>query len=154
MKCLADLTGGLLSQGLGELTDPNIDAMVKYDDPFDLIERGNAFASSSSHWSAADAYFQASISLEHRAGTLSNPPSNEIEQRRIVTLFRTQSLEYFFKARHSLLRALTLENEQDRQNSKRAANCESHLLLYWERIKQKKRDIIQATFHDYSWRGN
>lgn len=94
------------------------------DDPFDLIQRGNAFASSSSHWSAADAYSRASMVLQHRADEIGNSStsSNKMkeEEQKIKALFTTQSTEYFYKARHSLLEAMSFENEQDRVNAAQA----------------------------------
>lgn len=91
------------------------------EDPFDLIQKGNAFHSSSSHWSAAYAYSRASLALRHRADAISASPAftraKKNEQEKIISLYRAQSLEYFYKARHSLLTALTFENEQDRRNT-------------------------------------
>ncbi|KAL3802644.1 hypothetical protein HJC23_011968 [Cyclotella cryptica] len=102
------------------------------EDPFDLIQRGNAFHSSSSHWSAADAYSRASLALRHRANVLSasapakkktkptkkeNDGVEEEEEEKIISLYRAQSLEYFYKARQSLLTALAFENDQDRRNT-------------------------------------
>ena len=88
------------------------------EDPFDLIQRGNAFHSSSSHWSAADAYSRASLALRHRADVISaSTQAKKNEEEKIISLYRAQSLEYFYKARQSCLTALTLENDQDRRNT-------------------------------------
>lgn len=90
-------------------------------DPFDLIEQGNAFFSASDHWRSADCYSQASTCLRGRANILSTQIKNgnhdqsvESEKRKVVSLFRAQSLEYLYKARQCLIKAMQFENEQDR----------------------------------------
>ena len=90
-------------------------------DPFELIERGNAFFSASDHWRSADCYSRASTCLRDRADTLSTQIKNgdhdqsvESEKRKVVSLFRAQSLEYLYKARQCLLKAMQFENDQDR----------------------------------------
>jgi hypothetical protein len=89
-------------------------------DPFDLIERGNAFDSASDHWRSADCYSRASTCLRDRADILSTQIKNGdhdqsvvSEKRKVVSLFRAQSLEYLYKARQCLLKAMQFENEQD-----------------------------------------
>jgi hypothetical protein len=105
------------------MTDEYKDAEPRDEDPFDLIHKGNAFSSSSSHWAAADAYSRASLALLHRADAICDsakrapsPNKKKEEEEKIISLYRTQSLEYFYKARHCLMEALTFENEQDRRN--------------------------------------
>lgn len=102
----------------------NANTNHKDEDPFDLIHKGNAFASSSSHWSAADAYSRASLALRHRADALlqscintATSSTKELEVQKIMALYNTQSTEYFYKARHSLLQAMSFENEQDRNST-------------------------------------
>ena len=91
------------------------------EDPFDLIQKGNAFASSYYHWSAADAYSRASLALRNRANALSDlcksQKTNTDEKQKVISLYTTQSLEYFHKARHSLLEALVSENAKDKRKS-------------------------------------
>ena len=94
------------------------------DDPFELIKRGNAFESSSDHWRSAEFYSRASVCLRSRADDLSlqirkggQDASAEVEKRKVVSLFRAQSLEYLFKSRHCLLEALRFENDQDRSRT-------------------------------------
>ena len=89
-------------------------------DPFDLIERGNAFDSAYDHWRSADCYSRASTCLRDRADILSTQIKNGdhdqsvvSEKRKVVSLFRAQSLEYLYKARQCLLKAMQFENEQD-----------------------------------------
>ena len=95
-----------------------------HEDPFDLIQRGHAFHSSSSHWSATDAFSRASLALRHRTDASSKQSANT-EHQKISSLYRTQSLEYFYKARGSLLVALTFENDQDRMNTCHVARLEA-----------------------------
>lgn len=94
------------------------------DDPFELIKRGNAFESSSDHWRSAEFYSRASVCLRSRADDLSlqirkggQDASAEVEKRKVVSLFRSQSLEYLYKSRHCLLEALRFENDQDRSRT-------------------------------------
>lgn len=94
------------------------------DDPFELIKRGNAFESSSDHWRSAEFYSRASVCLRSRADDLSlqirkggQDASAEVEKRKVVSLFRAQSLEYLYKSRHCLLEALRFENDQDRSRT-------------------------------------
>lgn len=98
--------------------------MSAEDDPFELIKRGNAFESSSDHWRSAEFYSRASVCLRSRADDLSlqirkggQDASAEVEKRKVVSLFRAQSLEYLFKSRHCLLEALRFENDQDRSRT-------------------------------------
>jgi len=88
--------------------------------PFDLIERGNAFDSAYDHWRSADCYSRASTCLRDQADILSTQIKNGYhdqsvvsEKRKVVSLFRAQSLEYLYKARQCLLKAMQFENEQD-----------------------------------------
>jgi hypothetical protein len=94
------------------------------DDPFELIKKGNAFESASDHWRSAEFYSRASILLRSQADDLSSQirqcvqdRSAEVEKRKVVSLFRAQSLEYLYKARHCLLEALRFENDQDRSRT-------------------------------------
>lgn len=98
--------------------------MSAEDDPFELIKRGNAFESSSDHWRSAEFYSRASVCLRSRADDLSlqirkggQDASAEVEKRKVVSLFRAQSLEYLYKSRHCLLEALRFENDQDRSRT-------------------------------------
>ena len=96
------------------------------DDPFNLIQKGNAFENSSDHWRSAEFYTRASISLRKRADDLSaqirssnntdDTKANE-EKKKVISLYRAQSLEYMYKARHCLMQALQFENDQDRSNT-------------------------------------
>jgi len=89
-------------------------------DPFELIKRGNAFFLASDYWRSADCYSRASTCLRDRADILSTQIKNGdhdqsvvTEKRKVVSLFRAQSLEYLYKARQCLLKAMQFENEQD-----------------------------------------
>jgi hypothetical protein len=128
--------------------------MASEDDPFELIHRGNAFASSSSHWSAADAYSRATLALQHRAEAIGNSctssnKKNEEEQK-IKALFTTQSTEYFYKARSSLLQAMAFENEQDRVNAAQAtcsgATQEPMCFLIGSEEEDRRRQIFNRLF--------
>ena len=97
------------------------------DDPFKLIQKGNAFEAASDHWRSAEFYTRASISLRRRADDLSaqirssnnadDTKANVEEKKKVVSLYRAQSLEYMYKARHCLMQALQFENDQDRNNT-------------------------------------
>ena len=98
-------------------------------DPFVLIEKGNAHEAASNFWKSAEMYTKASICLRSRADQLSSSSSStplspmerdgtkkhEEERRKIISLYRAQSLEYLYKARKSFIMAITNENDQDRQ---------------------------------------
>jgi len=95
------------------------------DDPFKLIQKGNAFEAASDHWRSSEFYTRASISLRRRADDISaqirsssvdDTKSNE-EKKKVISLYRAQSLEYMYKARHCLMQALQFENDQDRSNT-------------------------------------
>jgi len=95
------------------------------DDPFNLIQKGNAFEAASDHWRSSEFYTRASISLRRRADDISaqirsssidDTKSNE-EKKKVISLYRAQSLEYMYKARHCLMQALQFENDQDRNNT-------------------------------------
>ena len=95
------------------------------DDPFELIKKGNAFESASDHWRSAEFYSRASVCLRGKADDLSSQirgvgsgrGSTHAEKRKVVSLFRAQSLEYLFKGRFCLLEALRFENDQDRSRT-------------------------------------
>eukprot|EP00581_Thalassiosira_minuscula_P028713 CAMPEP_0183754946 /NCGR_PEP_ID=MMETSP0739-20130205/3803_1 /TAXON_ID=385413 /ORGANISM="Thalassiosira miniscula, Strain CCMP1093" /LENGTH=608 /DNA_ID=CAMNT_0025991601 /DNA_START=6 /DNA_END=1829 /DNA_ORIENTATION=+ len=104
--------------------------MATEDDPFELIQKGNAFEAASDHWRSSEYYGRASSRLRSRADDLSsqirsdgNPADAAAasEKRKVVSLFRAQSLEYLYKARHCLLEALRFENEQDRTRTREVA---------------------------------
>jgi hypothetical protein len=97
--------------------------MSSDEDPFELIEKGNAFEAACDYWRSAEYYSRSSICLRYRADGLSSWPrkgdgwdyhSAKEEKQRIIALYRAQSLEYLYKARHSLLEALQFENDRDR----------------------------------------
>ena len=101
--------------------------MKKDDDPFALIEKGNALAAATNHWGAADMYSQASSSLKIRADNISSQllvdDVKNQERRKIISLYRAQSLEYLYKARHCFIEAITFENDQDRNRMLEVAKC-------------------------------
>ncbi len=107
--------------------------MSSDEDPFELIKKGNAFEAACDYWGSAEYYSRSSICLRCRADGLSsrlrnadgsgeagggsdgrNCHSAKLENQRIIALYRAQSLEYMYKARHSLLEALQFENDRDR----------------------------------------
>lgn len=111
--------------------------MSSDEDPFELIDRGNSFEAACDYWRSAECYSRSSICLRCRADGLSNQLRNgsgsgcgalggggggggqnshstKLATQRIIALYRAQSLEYMYKARHSLLEALQFENAQDR----------------------------------------
>mmetsp|Transcript_17184 Transcript_17184/g.29058 ORF Transcript_17184/g.29058 Transcript_17184/m.29058 type:complete len:432 (-) Transcript_17184:323-1618(-) len=95
--------------------------MVEADDPFALIEKGNAFEAATNHWGSADMYSQASMCLRIRADNFSSQLTEDAdanaknqERRKIISLYRAQSLEYLYKARHCFIEAVKFENDQDR----------------------------------------
>eukprot|EP00571_Detonula_confervacea_P008548 CAMPEP_0172315762 /NCGR_PEP_ID=MMETSP1058-20130122/26193_1 /TAXON_ID=83371 /ORGANISM="Detonula confervacea, Strain CCMP 353" /LENGTH=458 /DNA_ID=CAMNT_0013029923 /DNA_START=35 /DNA_END=1408 /DNA_ORIENTATION=- len=101
--------------------------MAAEEDPFELINKGNAFEAASDHWRSAEYYSRASVCLRTRADGISsqirkggeevNDGASDDEKRKVVSLFRAQSLEYMYKARHCLLEALRFENDQDRSRT-------------------------------------
>ncbi|KAL7527918.1 hypothetical protein ACHAXR_002190 [Thalassiosira sp. AJA248-18] len=99
--------------------------MSAEEDPFELIAKGNAFESASDHWRSAEFYSRASICLRSQADGLSSQirkggqvdRAADAEKRKVVSLFRAQSLEYMYKARYCLLEALRFENDQDRSRT-------------------------------------
>mmetsp|Transcript_16815 Transcript_16815/g.35287 ORF Transcript_16815/g.35287 Transcript_16815/m.35287 type:complete len:497 (+) Transcript_16815:102-1592(+) len=106
-------------------------------DPFDLIQRGNACEAASNRWGAADFYSRASVALRQRADTISSQlrqdcksMSNKYkeEKRKVVSLFRGQSLEYLYKARYFLMQALNFENDQDRNRALEVSKTGSGVL--------------------------
>jgi len=94
--------------------------MEEADDPFALIEKGNAFEAANNHWGSADMYSQASMCLRIRADNFSSQLTEDAanaknqERRKIISLYRAQSLEYLYKARHCFIEAVKFENDQDR----------------------------------------
>lgn len=112
-------------------------AAADEDDPFELISKGNECEASSNHWRSADYYGSASISLRRHADDLSaqirasgngsddGRDEDRREKRRVVSLFRAQSLEYLYKARHCLIEAMRFENEQDRARTREVARTGS-----------------------------
>ena len=104
------------------------------EDPFELIKKGNAFEAASDHWRSAEFYSRASVCLRLRADDLSSQIRNnrldggaaeDAEKRKVVSLFRAQSLEYLYKARHCLMEALRFENDQDRSRTVEVAKSGS-----------------------------
>ena len=136
--------------------------MAADEDPFDLIKKGNAFEGASDHWRAAEFYSRASVCLKSRADDLSfqirsssnSGQSDEAavgEKRKVISLFRAQSLEYMYKARHCLLEALRFENEQDRSNTLEVAKTGSGSLdplfsLIAEEERTKRAVIFNTLF--------
>ena len=130
------------------------------EDPFDLIKKGNAFETASDYWRSAEFYSRASTSLKHRADNISSQiRSSSIvydetaysEKKKVVSLYRAQSLEYMYKARHSLLEALQFENDQDRKRTVDVAQSGSGSLdplytLISEDECEKRRLIFQTLF--------
>lgn len=89
------------------------------EDPFALIEKGNALEAATNHWGSADMYSRASTSLSIRADNISSqllPDDNakNNEQRKIISLYRAQSLKYLYKARQCFIEAVKFENDQDK----------------------------------------
>lgn len=92
--------------------------MAVDEDPFALIQKGNGFKAASDYWRAAEHYGRAVVQLLARADDLAAQPrsASADERGKVMSLYRAQSLEYTFKARHCLVNALRRENEQDRAN--------------------------------------
>jgi hypothetical protein len=124
-------------------------AKQDYNDPFALIKKGNAHEAASNFWKSAEMYTKASICLRSRADQLSSSSSSssttitpiekdcgtnttnkkrEEERRKIISLYRAQSLEYLYKARQSFIMAITNENDQDRQQLVNVAKSGSRKL--------------------------
>lgn len=117
------------------------------EDPFELIKKGNSFEAASDYWRSAEYYGRSSICLRCRADALATQLCNgngsrsgvagvdggggrdncstKIENQRIISLYRAQSLEYMYKARHSLLEAMRFENDQDRSRTLEVAKSGS-----------------------------
>jgi len=103
--------------------------MAAEEDPFELIKKGNAFEAAADHWRSAEYYGRASVCLHRRADDLSSQIRNggqvdsatDAGKWKVVSLFRAQSLEYLYKARHFLLEALRFENDQDRSRTQEVA---------------------------------
>ena len=92
--------------------------MAAEEDPSELIKLGSAFEKASDNWRSAEFYSRASTCLRTRADDLSSQiRGGGHGDRKVVSLFRAQSLEYLYKARHCLLEALWFENDQDRSRT-------------------------------------
>eukprot|EP00560_Eucampia_antarctica_P008818 CAMPEP_0197829184 /NCGR_PEP_ID=MMETSP1437-20131217/5634_1 /TAXON_ID=49252 ORGANISM="Eucampia antarctica, Strain CCMP1452" /NCGR_SAMPLE_ID=MMETSP1437 /ASSEMBLY_ACC=CAM_ASM_001096 /LENGTH=600 /DNA_ID=CAMNT_0043430717 /DNA_START=48 /DNA_END=1850 /DNA_ORIENTATION=- len=118
-------------------------------DPFQLIERGNAYESSGNHWGAAGCFGRASLVLKCEGDKVfssiensSSKPKRELgiqssmkqilaegrrlsEQEKIGNLYHTQSLDYLYKARDCLIQALRFENEDDQNRQKQTKDLQS-----------------------------
>ena len=57
------------------------------------------------------------LSSQIRRTNHNNDTSNNTEKKKVVSLYRAQSLEYMYKARYCLLQALQFENDQDRERA-------------------------------------
>ncbi|KAL7464151.1 hypothetical protein ACHAXS_004485 [Conticribra weissflogii] len=121
----------------GNLTGDSPKPSPENSDPFDLIQRGNACEAASNRWGAADFYSRASIALRRRADEISSQLRQtgksmstkcKEEKQKVVSLFRGQSLEYLYKARHFLMQALNFENDQDRNRALEVSKTGSGVL--------------------------
>ncbi len=130
---------------------------MEEDDPFALIEKGNAFEAAANHWGSADMYSRASMALKIRADNISSQLPNteedtkKQERRKIISLYRAQSLEYLFKARHCFIEALKFENDQDRNRLVEVAKSGRGRLdptcsLIPNEESERRRNIFQALF--------
>jgi hypothetical protein len=81
------------------------------DEAFQLIQQGNEAVDS---WQASKLFDAASEKL-HALSLQTEIPHDDDEQQKIAILYKQQAKEYFFKARTSLLTALTDENFNDQQ---------------------------------------
>ena len=100
-------------------------------DPFDLIKRGNEAEAANNHWAGSNYFSLASNRLRELADELSGQVSSgraPESKRKIVSLYRAQSLEYMYKARHCLIEALRFENEHDRNQVVEVAKSGSGIL--------------------------
>ena len=100
-------------------------------DPFDLIRRGNEAEAANNHWASSNHFSLASNRLRELADDLSDQISSGCapeSKRKVVSLYRAQSLEYLYKARHCLIEALRFENENDRNQVSEVAKSGSGIL--------------------------
>ncbi|KAL9185360.1 hypothetical protein ACHAXT_003137 [Thalassiosira profunda] len=132
--------------------------MAAEEDPFELIKKGNAHEAASDHWRSAECYCRASACLRAKADGLSAEIRRDslddasiAEKRKVVSLFRAQSLEYMYKARHCLLEALRFENEQDRSRTLEVAKSGTGSLdplfsLIDAEESQRRRRVFETLF--------
>ncbi|KAL7543049.1 hypothetical protein ACHAWF_007313 [Thalassiosira exigua] len=134
--------------------------MAAEEDPFELIKKGNAFEASSDHWRSAECYSRASTRLRTRADQVSaqireggraDDGAAERQKWKVVSLFRAQSLEYLYKARHCLLEALKFENDQDRARTLEVAKTGTGSLdplfaMITEEERAKRKLIFERLF--------
>lgn len=126
------------------------------EDPFALIEKGNALEAATNHWGSADMYSRASTSLSIRADKISSQllPDDDVkneEQRKIISLYRAQSLKYLYKARHCFIEAVKFENDQDRHRMMEVAKSGKGRLdplcsMLSSEESERRRCIFQALF--------
>ena len=125
---------------------------MEEDDPFALIERGNAFEAASNQWGSADMYSRASMCLRIRADNISMEDDvKKQERRKIISLYRAQSLEYLYKARHSFIEAVKFENDQDRSRMLKVAKSgrgklDPTCMLTSSEESERRRNIFQILF--------
>mmetsp|Transcript_24376 Transcript_24376/g.34917 ORF Transcript_24376/g.34917 Transcript_24376/m.34917 type:complete len:446 (-) Transcript_24376:454-1791(-) len=126
------------------------------EDPFALIEKGNALEAATNHWGSADMYSRASTSLSIRADNISSQllPDDNVkneERRKIISLYRAQSLKYLYKARHCFIEAVKFENDQDRNRMMQVATSGKGRLdplcsMLSSEESERRRCIFQALF--------
>lgn len=119
-------------------------------DPFDLIKRGNEAEAANNHWVSSNYFSLASSTLRELADELSRQVGSGYapeSKRKVVSLYRAQSLEYLYKARHCLIEALRFENENDRNQVVEVAKNGSGILdpLY-SFLTEEEHDTRRLTF--------
>jgi hypothetical protein len=95
-------------------SNTNNSTPVDLEEAFSLIQQGKDSVEVDAHWDAAEYFDKASEILQGLAeAEETNAKQNENETKKIVTLYQSQSREYFHRARGSLLTAMKDENESD-----------------------------------------
>lgn len=89
---------------------------VDLEKAFDLIKEGNSHENSNRFWDASECFDLASRILKQLSGIEYASPIEEApeEHQKISILYKQKSIEYFHRARDSLIRAMTNEKLSDR----------------------------------------
>uniref|UniRef100_A0A7S4RHN6 Uncharacterized protein n=1 Tax=Ditylum brightwellii TaxID=49249 RepID=A0A7S4RHN6_9STRA len=98
------------------------------EDPFQLIERGNALEKSGNWWGAADALSRASFVLRSQSDSILSELASDIggdsrkkeERKKIAELYRVKQREYLYRARDCFMKALSFEHSEDQRRSNSA----------------------------------
>mmetsp|Transcript_19959 Transcript_19959/g.31149 ORF Transcript_19959/g.31149 Transcript_19959/m.31149 type:complete len:441 (+) Transcript_19959:130-1452(+) len=145
-----------MSEAMNKAAEKKAPMDEEEEDPFALIEKGNALEAATNHWGSADMYSRASTSLKIRADNISSQllPDDNVkneERGKIISLYRAQSLKYLYKARHCFIDAVKFENDQDRNRMMEVAKSGQGKLdplcsMLSNEESERRRYVFQALF--------